>query len=148
MNIAQAKEIPLHIIVEALGGRYVKTDRKGVRWYHSPFRPEERTPSFTVDERKNHWWDYGLPGRAQGNGGDIIDLWCQYHHLSGKDGISEALQALETYSTIPYSQPRRINTKQTKPATSPAPAPETPRFENRSICNLARWSMFMGGIKI
>jgi hypothetical protein len=40
-------------------------------WYVSPFRPNERTPSFKVDATKSPqvWYDFGMM-----RGGTIIDL--------------------------------------------------------------------------
>ena len=51
----------------AAGGNY---------WYTSPFRPEEKTPSFVVSEHKNVWVDFGRaprPGKKAA-GGDVLQL--------------------------------------------------------------------------
>lgn len=41
--------------------------------YHSPLRNGDRTPSFTVREDTNVWYDFGLPG-----GGDLITFGKSY----------------------------------------------------------------------
>lgn len=99
MNITDAKQIPLQKLVEEFGGRYSHTDRKGELWFFSPFRPDERTASFKVNPKLNTWHDFGLAGtsihRKQGSGGDVLDLWCDYHFKDRRIGIKEALVALE-----------------------------------------------------
>lgn len=95
MNIDQSKQIPLHILVERLGGTFARKGTRHELWYHSPFRPEERTPSFKIDEAKNTWHDFA---RTQGVDahGDILDLWTDYHNLPRRtsDSVKAALAAL------------------------------------------------------
>lgn len=100
MNIEQAKQIPIRVLVEYLGGRYSHNGRAGEVWFFSPFRPEEKTASFKIDEKKNTWHDFGhvsgsSPG--QGSGGDTINLWCDYHNQDRKT-IREALKGLAAFS--------------------------------------------------
>ena len=67
MNSKQAKELPLPDFLAQLG--YQPANVRGPDiWYRSPFRPDERTPSFKIDRNKNVWFDFGL-----GQGGTIID---------------------------------------------------------------------------
>lgn len=112
MNIAQAKQIPISELVEHLGGKFSHATRSGEQWYFSPFRPDEKTASFKIDEKKNQWHDFGLVGNnptGQGSGGDIINLWCDYNQHDRKD-VKLALQWLEGFSG-------RVVAKNTKQAT-------------------------------
>ena len=111
MQISQAKEIPLYLVVEALGGTHSHTARNGDQYYFSPFRPQERTASFIINEKTNTWHDFGLSGNKYRNGGDIIDLWCDHHNLDRKAGIPIALEALQAYSNVPATEYRRIENK-------------------------------------
>jgi hypothetical protein len=105
MKIADAKLIPLQKLVEHLGGRYSHTDRKGDMWYYSPYRPTEKTASFKVNMKFNTWHDFGLSNtfahHMQGSGGDILDLWCDYHFKNRRTDINEALQVLEKLNFLP-----------------------------------------------
>jgi hypothetical protein len=100
LNIEQAKSIPLKNLVEHLGGTYSHTDSKGDLWYFSPFRPEEKTASFKINEKRNTWHDFGLSNtfahKNQGSGGDTVDLWCDYHFIDRRLGIPQALQGLNS----------------------------------------------------
>jgi hypothetical protein len=86
MNSKQAKELNLVEFLRCLGHE-PKTTRGNDTWFHSPLRPEERTPSFKVDTRKNVWFDFGL-----GEGGTIIDLVQHYQQTSD---ISKVLAFIE-----------------------------------------------------
>lgn len=68
MNTAQAKELSLPGFLQTLGYQPARV-RGHDLWYTSPFRPDERTPSFKIDEAKNLWFDHGM-----GEGGTIIDF--------------------------------------------------------------------------
>lgn len=68
MNSKQAKELDLVEFVARMGHTPSKTRGNDI-WYRSPFRPEEKTPSFKIDAQKNVWYDFGM-----GQGGTIIDL--------------------------------------------------------------------------
>lgn len=130
MNISQAKEIPLHLIIEALGGKYSHSTRKGEAWYFSPFRPQEKTASFKVDEKQNRWYDFGLAGNKNGNGGDVIDLWCDHYTLDRKAGLKTALDALQAYSNVPATEYRRIENKANELAENASQIiTEEPRFQ-------------------
>lgn len=85
MNSKQAKAEPLPEFLGRLG--HVPTSIRGHDvWYRSPFRPDERTPSFKVDSQKNVWFDHGM-----GVGGTIIDLMV---HLEGESDISLVLERI------------------------------------------------------
>jgi hypothetical protein len=100
MNIEQAKQIPLQLLVEHLGGRFSHHTNRGEAWFFSPFRPDESTPSFKIDEAKNTWHDFGhvsFGHTGQGSGGDILNLWCDYYGQDRKD-VKDALSSLSRFS--------------------------------------------------
>jgi hypothetical protein len=68
MNSKQAKELSLPDFLGRLGHEPARTRGNDI-WYTSPFRPNEKTPSFKIDHQKNVWFDFGM-----GQGGTIIDL--------------------------------------------------------------------------
>ena len=82
MNSAQAKAIPLPEYLARLSF-LPAFERNGEAWYRSPFRPDERTPSFKIDLACNVWYDHG-----RGEGGTIIDFTAS---LYGGIGVSESL---------------------------------------------------------
>jgi hypothetical protein len=102
MNITQAKQIPLRILVEYLGGRFSRHGRAGELWFYSPFRPNERTASFKIDEKRNQWHDFARTEKVDAHG-DVLDLWTDYHNKPRRNSaaIKEALKALEQFSTSP-----------------------------------------------
>ncbi len=103
MQIKDVKNIPLFQLVQHLGGVYSHTDHNKQAWYFSVFRPNEKTPSFTINERTNRWYDFGHTGgkgSANGGGGDIIDLWCDYQGKDRRSGIPDALLALKDIAGI------------------------------------------------
>ena len=82
MNSKQAKAEPLPEFLGRLG--HVPTSIRGHDvWYRSPFRPDERTPSFKIDRERNVWFDHGA-----GQGGTIIDFVGELH---GTTDISRIL---------------------------------------------------------
>ena len=93
MNIKQAKQIPIQSVVLNLGGK--ESTKKGQEiWYYSPFRPEEKTPSFKVNLRLNTWFDFGT-----GSGGSVIDLLIDFKGMSrnSKDDIRNVLLELKNF---------------------------------------------------
>jgi len=117
MNIAQAKQIPLEAVLQAI--KAVETKAKADRseiWYLSPRRKEE-TASFKIDTKKNLWYDHG-----DGVGGDIIKL--VQEHTGGT--VSEALQWLKNISgnTPPQTQQQRTASQR-----RPNKEPSTPVYE-------------------
>ncbi|MFD0750621.1 toprim domain-containing protein [Mucilaginibacter calamicampi] len=128
MNITEVKKIPLNVIVEKLGGRYSHTDRKGDDWYFSPFRPDEKTASFKINTQRNNWHDFGLSNtfahRKQIGGGDVIDLWCEYHSLDRRLGVKEALAQLSGFNHLVS-----VNATNNKRAERPVKTKEEARYK-------------------
>lgn len=98
MNIEQAKGIELQRLVEHFGGRYHKQTKPDEIWFYSPFRPNERTPSFKVNPHRNVWYDFAI-----GTGGSTIDLWldCNNQDRKSSHTIKTALQGLQHFSNQP-----------------------------------------------
>lgn len=98
MNIAQAKQIPLQKLVEHFGGKFSHSRKPHETWWYSPFRPEERTASFKIDEKTNKWHDFARIEKHDAHG-DILDLWTDFNNLSRRDSdaIKQALQALKSF---------------------------------------------------
>ncbi len=104
MNCKIAKTIDMNSYIFKHGFRVGKKTTKDV-WYYSPFRDNEKTPSFKVDITKNVWYDFG-----EGIGGTIIDFVMKYNNCS----IKEALVILSK-DTFPIHQ----QTKQIKSVPTP-----------------------------
>ncbi|WP_103867420.1 toprim domain-containing protein [Aquimarina sp. I32.4] len=86
MNCNQANQIPLDTIIKAMGYKALAKHSGGQeQWYENPLRTE-RTPSFSVNHKKNLWQDLGT-----GQGGKVIDLVMQYSSTN----VSGALQWLK-----------------------------------------------------
>jgi hypothetical protein len=83
LSIEQAKEMDMVEYLSLLGHQPALV-RGNNYWYHSPMR-DEKTPSFTVNRKRNIWYDFGL-----GKGGTIIDFGMLYH----KTTIPDFLQLL------------------------------------------------------
>jgi len=105
MQIKDAKNIPLAQLVEHLGGKYAHTDRNKQHWYFSPFRPNEKTPSFKINEPRNTWYDFGHANPQGKSGGDPIDLWCDYYGKDRLSSLKEALAALAVFAGQPHIKP-------------------------------------------
>lgn len=136
MNITEAKQIPLSLLVEQLGGRHSHDDRRGDKWYFSPFRPDEKTASFKINTKTNTWHDFGMVQtfghRLQGSGGDIIDLWCDYVEKDRKLHVPDALIALGQYRNSAWRGERlRIVPANEKLASQV----EKPRYKIVEIAN-------------
>lgn len=85
MNSKQAKAEPLPEFLGRMGYQPARVRGNDI-WYASPFRPDERTPSFKIDCAKNIWYDHGL-----GTGGTIIDF---VQHLNQTQDISRVLSSI------------------------------------------------------
>jgi DNA primase len=83
LTIGEAKEMDMVDYLSTLGHEPSKI-RSNDYWYLSPLR-DEKTPSFKVNRRLNHWYDHGL-----GRGGNLVDFGIEYHHCS----VSELLDRL------------------------------------------------------
>jgi len=134
MKITEAKQIPLQRLVEHLGGRYSHTTRSGELWFFSPFRPDEKTASFKVNEKLNTWHDFGLSGtfahQKQGSGGDVIDLWCDYNFKDRRAGIKEALADLQRFGNSTLSLIQRNH-----PTPTITPQNQEPRYKILKIAD-------------
>lgn len=121
MNIAQAKQIPLRVFVEHLGGRFSHNGRDGELWYYSPFRPDERTASFKINEKTNQWHDFARTEKLDAHG-DILDLWTDFYSKPRRDSdaIKQALQALKTFASTCVQQ---VNQSPSNNFAKPNPSP-------------------------
>ena len=72
-------------------------ERNGRKVYHSPFRPDERTPSFYLHTDTGKWKDFGLDDSM---GGDIIDF---IKIMYGIKSNSEAIEKLLNEQPTPMS---------------------------------------------
>ncbi len=98
MNTKQAKAIPLSDFIERLG--FVPDASKGKAndvWYKSPFRPDEKTPSFHINKLFNSWYDFG-----SSKGGNIIDFVMEYKNAD----ISASLNFIEQTYKLPIKKPQ------------------------------------------
>lgn len=68
MNSFEAKKIPIQNFLLARGYQPTSSTPKEI-WYRSPFRENDKTPSFKVNLLINTWYDFSI-----GKGGTIIDL--------------------------------------------------------------------------
>ncbi|OAD42949.1 toprim domain-containing protein [Polaribacter atrinae] len=103
MNCKKAKIIDLVSYLKKQGFRTGKTTIKDV-WFYSPFRKNERTPSFKVDIVKNAWYDF-----SEGVGGTIIDFIMKYNNCS----IKEALVILSGGTFSIHQQKEHVKNEQT-----------------------------------
>lgn len=101
MNSSQAKSIPLTSFIERLG--FVPDVNKGSAndiWYKSPFRPDEKTPSFHIKRAANVWYDFG-----NSKGGNIIDFVMEFQRTND---ISVALNFIEQTYKSPIKKPQPV----------------------------------------
>ncbi|NJB82807.1 toprim domain-containing protein [Wenyingzhuangia aestuarii] len=103
MNCKIAKTIDINTYIFKQGFRVGKKTKKDV-WYYSPFRNNEKTPSFKIDITKNVWYDFG-----EGIGGTIIDFVMKYNDCS----IKEALVILSEGSFPIHQQTKQIKVEPT-----------------------------------
>jgi Toprim-like len=94
MNTHQAKAESLPDFLGRLGIAPSNIRGNDV-WYKSPFRPDERTPSFKIDRTKNVWYDHAL-----GQGGTIIDFVGALH------GTTEIPRILAIIADVLGNAPR------------------------------------------
>ncbi len=94
MNSKQAKSIPLIAFLQKLGFTPDHVKQNGVDyWYTSPFRSDEKTPSFHINKIKNVWFDFG-----NSQGGNLIDFVLLYKNCT----MPNALNFIEsTYTNAP-----------------------------------------------
>lgn len=112
MNISQAKQIPLIMLLARLGFSPVKSYKGGVEVaFRSPFR-QEKTPSFFVNVPKNVWHDFG------DSGGTVIDFVMRYQN-------TDARGALNYLETVFGNRFLSIETPQKDPSVKSASKSET-----------------------
>lgn len=87
MNLEPIKNISLVSYLNSIG--FEHQSQSGNRlFYRSPFRPDEKTPSFAVRPKQNDFMDF-----ATNQGGDIIKFVERYHNINFK----EALHLLQSF---------------------------------------------------
>jgi hypothetical protein len=96
------KDISISKFLLSIGFKPSEKSRPGETWFLSPLRPEERHPSFKVNESKNIWYDFGL-----GVGGSIIDLVKAYHNFT----FLEAVEYLEPRRGVKFAFSRKDSTR-------------------------------------
>jgi len=105
MQTQTAKTIPIIAILEQLGYQPSYTHRGGTEWmYRSPLR-EESDASFSVNIRKNLFYDFGL-----GKGGNVIDLAMEMAHATN---VSGALNWLKSFENAAAPRMPVLNSKDT-----------------------------------
>ena len=110
MNTKQAKAEPLPEFLGRLG--YVPVHVRGNDvWYRSPFRPDERTPSFKIDRERNFWYDHGA-----GQGGTIIDFVAELH---GTTDVSRILTIIADVLGSPANATMTMPSLATRPKEAP-----------------------------
>jgi hypothetical protein len=87
-TIKAAKELDLVSYLSGIGFNYVDRFSRGKHYcYISPFRLDERTPSFKIEKGTNHWVDYGTAdGITHGN---IIDFGIAFFKCTVKEFLAE-----------------------------------------------------------
>lgn len=98
MNAAQSKQLSIIEFLEAQNIHPEKIIREEY-WYKSPYR-DEKTPSFTVNRKKNVWMDFGT-----GEGGNLVDLAIR---IFNENDLSGVLKKIEDLSFSFRQQPSRV----------------------------------------
>lgn len=109
-TVAKAKGLDLVAYLAGLG--FVPSARHSRGKYYafiSPFRPEERTPSFKIEKGTNHWVDFGkTDGKTNGN---IIDFGVTYFRCSVSDfldGLNQNLALPQVIHSTPPKQKEEV----------------------------------------
>lgn len=97
MNIKQAKQIPIEVILKSMGLNIEKESGNDI-WFKSPFSPTEKNASFHLNKQKGYWYCFS---NAIG-GCNGIDLVVKVKSCT----VSEALQYLRTLD--PFSFQKQI----------------------------------------
>lgn len=126
MNAKQAKELDLVEFIARMGHSPSKIRGNDI-WYRSPIRPDEHTPSFKIDARKNIWYDFGL-----GQGGTIIDL---VQHLYKMQDVARALSVISDISGGGYMAPP-VPARTERIVEAPVEKPVIERVESISDASL------------
>jgi len=108
MTCDQAKKLNIESFLADLGYFPISQSVNRMK-YKSPFKAEQKTPSFILDTNKNIWIDFAVPStNGDKLGGTIIDLGTRIFNCS----ISEFLEKLEKMDTVNFFpiQQKNINT--------------------------------------
>jgi hypothetical protein len=84
MNSAEAKKIPIEQFLAKLGHK-PSSKKNNEYWYHSPFRENDKTPSFKLNLNLNTWYDFSIA-----EGGTLLDLVSKLYN----ENISDVLKRL------------------------------------------------------
>jgi hypothetical protein len=87
MDLSNIRNIALTTYLKSIGFE-PKHQVRNRLFYHSPFRPNEKTPSFAVRPKENDFIDF-----ADRKGGDIIKFVERYHGI----GFKEAVRLLQGF---------------------------------------------------
>lgn len=106
MKLDTIKNISIQAYLQSIG--FEPKNQSGNRvFYLSPFRPQEKTPSFAVRPKQNDYIDF-----ATGQGGDIIKFVERYHTVDFKEAV-RLLQSFDgTAKTESFSFVCNEETKQ------------------------------------
>lgn len=138
MNTAQAKKIPLEMILSRLGLLPAKRFKGGEELaYHSPFR-EEKEPSLFINVRKNVWNDFGDIG------GNVLDFVMRYNNTDVK-GALEYLDQLLGKGIVPRTQILK-HAKTIKPSQEPVFLLESTRSFGATKNSLVEYITIKRGI--
>jgi len=122
-QIARIKQIPLTEFLEKLG--HVPSSRSGAeQLYLSPLR-DENTPSFSVNDAKGLWMDFG-----DGSGGDIITLMQRLENISS---VGESLRRIEQIVGLPSAEPKSRPTSPTPAASKPTEVTSVRPLTSKSL---------------
>jgi hypothetical protein len=94
MNSTEAKKIPIEQFLAKLGHE-PSSKKNNEYWYRSPFRENDKTPSFKVNLNLNTWYDFSIT-----EGGTLLDLISKLYN----ENISDVLKRLTAnYQNIKIS---------------------------------------------
>ena len=108
MNLADAKNIPIEEVIQALGARFYRQTKPHEVWYYS-FLRKERHASCKVDLFRNSYNDFG-DYRKPGSTIDApIDRWGM--ERDDPKAINLSLQFLENFNNLPRAerQPMKLD---------------------------------------
>ena len=109
MNIHQANNLDFPDVLSRLGYAPVQVKKGGADlWYRSPFRPNERTPSFHLRKGKTFpwvWHDFAHPGKST-----VLDFIVQYKGTDKKGALAFLDSLYPNYRGA--SRPRSIDPNQ------------------------------------
>jgi len=105
INSAQAKQIDIVAYLNKRGYKPSNHNNGYELYFKSPFRADEKKPSFAVNTQKNSWFDHG-----RGEGGNTLDLVIALENCSVRDALSH----LSNYTNLSPLVPQNSAKNQTK----------------------------------